>query len=260
MNTKQRMNWWIDLSLFAGFITSFFLDLTGVELHQWLGVASGVLALYHLMIHWDWVVAVSKRFLSSRSGKAWRFYLMDAVLLIGFELVMFTGLVISTWFDLSLGNYSAWLRVHIVASISTLSVLVLKLALHWRWIARMAQKIWSEPNMVSTDTRVRQPVRAGASRLDRREFLQVMSVVGMASAVAFFSASKGLVDIGGTTVGSDLTGTSSSTGSTSASTSSGSTASTGCTVRCRRACSYPGHCRRYVDSNNNQRCDLGECT
>jgi hypothetical protein len=32
-----------------------------------------------------------------------------------------------------------------------------------------------------------------------------------------------------------------------------------CTVRCRKGCSYPGHCHRYVDSNNNNLCDLGEC-
>jgi hypothetical protein len=32
-----------------------------------------------------------------------------------------------------------------------------------------------------------------------------------------------------------------------------------CTKRCPRGCSYPGHCRRYTDSNNNGYCDLGEC-
>jgi hypothetical protein len=257
---KQKTNRWVDLTLFTAFMATYFLDLTGVELHQWLGVASGVLALYHLMIHWDWVVAVSDRFLNRTSSKARLFYMIDAALLIGFELIVFTGLVISTWFNLTLGDYSTWLTVHIAASISTLSVLVVKLALHWRWISRMAQKIWTEPGMVSTGTLVRQPVRAGASRLDRREFLQVMGVVGMASAIAVLSASKGLADVGGTTAASDLTDASSSTSSTSASRSSGSTASSGCTVRCRRACSYPGHCQRYVDSNNNRLCDLGECT
>jgi hypothetical protein len=260
MEMKQETNFWLDLIMFNALIATYFLNLTGVELHQWLGVASGVLALSHLMMHWDWVVAVSNRFLSSRSSKARHFFLIDAALLIGFVLIVATGLVISTWFNLTLGNYSDWLRVHIAVAIGTISVLVVKLALHWRWIARMTQKIWSTPNMVSTGTLVRQPVRASASRLDRREFLQVMSVVGITSAIAFLSASKGLADVGGTAVGSDLTGASSSTDSTSASRSSGSTASNGCTVRCRRACSYPGHCRRYVDSNNNRLCDLGECT
>jgi hypothetical protein len=49
-----------------------------------------------------------------------------------------------------------------------------------------------------------------------------------------------------------------STKQTSANSSSTSSASA-CQVRCNRRCSYPGHCRRYTDSNKNGRCDLGEC-
>jgi hypothetical protein len=256
---KQKANWWIDLMMFTAFIATYFLDLTGIEMHQWLGVFSGVLALYHLLIHWNWVVAVSKRFLSSTSSKARYFFIIDAALLIGFVLMVVSGLVISTWFNLTLGNYSTWLRVHIVVSISTLSLLAVKLGLHWRWIARLAQRIWSEQDTVPQGTLAKQPVRANASRLDRREFLQVMSVVGIASTIAFLSASMSLADVGGTTEVTDLTDASSSIGSASASGSSGSSGSSGCTVRCRRACSYPGHCPRYVDSNNNGICDLGEC-
>jgi hypothetical protein len=256
---KQKTNWWVDLVLFTAFIATYFLDLTGVELHQWLGVFSGVLALYHLMVHWNWVVAVSQRFLTSSSSKARHFFVIDAALLMGFVLIVFSGLVISTWFNLSLGDFGTWLRVHIIVSISTLSLLVVKLGLHWRWIVRLARKIWSEQDIVSQGTLVKQPARASASRMDRRDFLQVMSVVGIASAIAFLSASKSLADVGGTTVVSDLTDASSSGGPTSASRSSASSTNSACTVRCRRACSYPGHCPRYVDSNNNRLCDLGEC-
>jgi hypothetical protein len=32
-----------------------------------------------------------------------------------------------------------------------------------------------------------------------------------------------------------------------------------CVVRCGRRCSYPGHCRRDVDTDGNWRCDPGEC-
>ena len=42
-------------------------------------------------------------------------------------------------------------------------------------------------------------------------------------------------------------------------TSSANASSTACTIRCNKGCSYPGHCRRYVDTNRNNRCDLGEC-
>jgi hypothetical protein len=33
-----------------------------------------------------------------------------------------------------------------------------------------------------------------------------------------------------------------------------------CSVICDKGCSYPGQCRRYVDTNGNGICDLTECT
>ena len=66
MNTqRQKTNWLIDVALFAGFLICFLSDLTGFSVHQWLGVAVGLLAGYHLVLHWAWVKAVSLRFSST---------------------------------------------------------------------------------------------------------------------------------------------------------------------------------------------------
>ncbi len=35
----SKSNWLIDATLLAGFLATFFLDLTGLVVHQWLGVA-----------------------------------------------------------------------------------------------------------------------------------------------------------------------------------------------------------------------------
>jgi hypothetical protein len=32
-----------------------------------------------------------------------------------------------------------------------------------------------------------------------------------------------------------------------------------CVIRCNRGCSAPGRCRRFTDSNGDNRCDLSEC-
>jgi len=45
MKTKQKTYWWIDILLFTGFLLAFFLSFTGIELHQWIGVFGGLLAL-----------------------------------------------------------------------------------------------------------------------------------------------------------------------------------------------------------------------
>jgi len=102
MNTKQKTNWWIDLVLFTGFILTFYLDLTGLELHQWIGVFSAVLAAYHLLTHRDWVEAITRRFFVTANGRSRLYYVMDTGLLIGFALIVATGLVISTWLGLTI--------------------------------------------------------------------------------------------------------------------------------------------------------------
>ena len=81
MHSKHTSHWLIDAVLFAGLIAAFFLDLTGLELHQWIGISGGALALYHLLAHWQWVGAVTERFFGRTSNKARLYYLINAALL-----------------------------------------------------------------------------------------------------------------------------------------------------------------------------------
>ncbi|MBP1693576.1 MAG: conserved rane protein of unknown function [Chloroflexi bacterium] len=257
MNTKQRTNWWIDAVLFAGLIITFFLDLTGVVLHQWIGIFAGVLALYHLLAHWDWVNAVTRRYFGRTSGRARLYWLIDAAMLVGFVVIILTGLGISTWMGSTIANYATWRVVHISASIFTLLVTMLKLGLHWRWILSTARNTFSRP-AVAPNRPAPAPVTASPRRMTRREFLQVMGTVSVASGVALVSATKSLQTIDG--VETTTSGQSSTNNSTTSSSSSAiSTGSSSCTVRCNRGCSFPGQCHRYVDSNANNLCDNGEC-
>ena len=74
---KQMWNWITDAILMVGFLVAFFLDLTGLALHQWLGAALGLLAGYHFLSHWDWVKSVAGRFLGQTSRQARRYFLLD---------------------------------------------------------------------------------------------------------------------------------------------------------------------------------------
>lgn len=260
---KQKSNWIIDAALFGGFLGSLWLDLTGVAMHQWLGLGVGVLAVYHLIKHWSWVKAVTARLISGGSGhtssQSRTFYAVDAVLAAGLATIAGTGLVISTWLDLSLASYTAWYAVHVTASIATLGLLVAKIGLHWRWIISVARRsIFPAPAPVGV-TGVVQPV-AAVSQVNRRDFVRLMAGV---SAVALLAGVRAGAKVGAKTGAMALGETAvASTSASAASTqgaSSSTTTSSSCTVHCNRRCSYPGHCRKYTDSNNNGRCDLGEC-
>jgi hypothetical protein len=266
MKTKQKTSWWIDIVLFVGFLVAFFLSLTGVELHEWVGIFGGLLAGYHLLAHWNWVDTVSRKIFRNSSGIVRLKFWVDGLMFAGFVLIIGTGLVISSWMNLALSNYSAWLSIHILASITTLLILVLKLAMHWRWIFKTGKDAFEKPAFSLEPQAKLQSVPVERGSIERRDFLKVMGVVAGGSLIALMSATNSLASLQG---GETSTASQSETidpgqwsfnqlgepRSSKLNTWDNGT----CTVQCGRRCSYPGQCRRYTDSNNNNRCDYGEC-
>jgi ABC-type Fe3+ transport system permease subunit len=51
MQSTQKSRWLVNAALFAGFILAFLLNLTGLAVHQWLGLAVFAAAIYHLFDH-----------------------------------------------------------------------------------------------------------------------------------------------------------------------------------------------------------------
>jgi hypothetical protein len=274
---KNKKNWWIDAAFLFLFWIAFFPELTGLAFHEWLGVAAVGLALIHLILHWSWVETVTLRFFSSASSRPRIYYLLDLGVLLGFVMILLTGLLISTWLDLPLYDLAAWTRVHLLTSVFTLLTVALKLVIHWRWIASCARRY------------VFDPVRAGfassapprrPSPLGRRDFLKVTGILGAATALTVhglfdspveaqaqsISAEPAVPDPPPSSANADSPSASSPPDADpAAETPDGASDPTptpspdACTVLCPNGCAYPGRCRRYVDRNGNNWCDNGEC-
>jgi hypothetical protein len=254
---KQKRNWLIDAGLFIGYLLTFFLDLTGLWWHQWLGVGVGALALYHLWVHWDWTVNVTKRFFGKTSNQCRLFYVIDWLLVLSYAVILVSGLVISTWFNLELSDYLLWLDYHVYSSIAALAITMVKIGTHWRWIVKTASKyfgLWRQP----APTLAAQPVlnNPHTSTLNRREFLQLMGVVSLTSLIS----AANLLEFREEEFSSLITNQTASTDLGSAENLAASNQiNSDCTVICDQGCTYPGECRRYIDQNNNGICDLTEC-
>ncbi len=248
---KGKRNWLVDAVLFIGFLLTFFLDLTGLAGHQWLGVGIGIFTLYHLLVHWKWVITVTKRIFGQTSAQSRLYYLVDwSILLIGMAIGI-SGLVISTWFNINLANYLFWKDLHLYSSIAGLAIILIKIATHWRWIVKTASKyfgLWRQPARAQAAV----PLHSNSTRgtLNRREFLQLMGVASLASLI---SASN-LLEFGQQTNQEIIKKQTSSINVPDTAPLSSS-----CTVICERGCSFPGECRRYIDQNGNGICDLTEC-
>jgi hypothetical protein len=249
---SQKTNLWLDTGLFTGFLLAFWLDMTGLSLHQWLGVALAALALYHLLLHQKWVAAVSERFFGRTSSQARRYYLLDALLMAGFTLISLSGLLISSWLGLPLNDFDILREIHVWSSILTAALVLMKIALHSGWITQALQRSFAPLRADASSAMRKQPASS-----DRRAFLKLVGVAGAATLIAVSQALPGEVQaLAGDSVqpGSDSAAQSSPQDTTTSSTLSGA-----CTLRCDKRCVYPGNCRRYTDSNQNGRCDLGEC-
>jgi hypothetical protein len=185
--TKQIKNWWIDALMMVAYLFCFYLEFTGVVGHQWLGVGIGVLVVIHTLLHWDWVVLVTKRFFTNVGAKSRWYYMVDVLILMGLVVILETGLVISTWVNFDLPNYIAWLDIHTYASYITLALLVFKIGIHWRWVVNTTGRIFgTQKKQVSVGrlAPVPVPVKINREAIDRRRFLGLMGVVGLGSTLA----------------------------------------------------------------------------
>lgn len=179
----NKANWWIDAILFIGFILAFMLEITGLSLHQWGGLIICILAVYHLLRHWKWVVNILKRFHLQNAGSQRIRFLIDLLLLFGFEIIFLTGLLISSWFDLPVNNYLLLRNIHVITSIVSLVLLLGKIALHIQWINSTTQKIFRPSSNYPFAQKTGDIVLPSYSR-ERREALRLMGTVGIASFAA----------------------------------------------------------------------------
>jgi hypothetical protein len=251
---KQKRNWLVDAILFLGFLGTFFLDQTGVSWHQWLGIGIGALVVYHLIVHWSWVKTLTSRLFSLKSGQPRLYYLIDWVLFLDFAAIGLSGLLISTWFNLSLDNYLVWKNLHVYGSIAALAVILLKIGFHWRWIVKTAGDyfgIWKR--IAPTPALVPATSSSSGAGMDRRDFLQLMGVAGIASLIS----AANLLELGQDT--SQAIIKSRSYGSETAGDALSDPAALDCQPICDQGCVFPGKCRRYTDQNQNGICDLSEC-
>ena len=192
----------INLLLFSAFLLTYFLDLTGLDWHQYLGVAAGVFLMIHFMGHLDWISQVSARFLRNLAVKVRIYYLLDITLLVAILIITVSGIAISTWLEIGYGLYPVLRDLHIISSIAGMTLLLTKLVLHWKVIAHVVKSVRRtglEKQNVPTNTVAAKPVQS-LSRRDALKTIGTISVLGIfglykaASAMALPAAGNTLSD------------------------------------------------------------------
>ncbi len=137
-------NYWLDVFLFFAFIIDMNTRFTGIPVHEWLGVGIGIALIYHMMLHWSWIVAVTKKLFSKISFIQRLRYIVDLALFITMVIVIVTGLWISHSFMQTLGLPTSdnhfFDELHHSSAEFVVLLVALHLALDWKWITTNTKK------------------------------------------------------------------------------------------------------------------------
>ena len=145
--TKAKL--WVDLLIFVVFLIAMDPFSTGIAVHEWLTIASMAAIVTHLLLNWQWLAVVTRRFFSKLALRARLNYILNLFLFIDGVLIMLTGIMISEAAMPALGirlpEGFAYRSLH--DTVANLFVLLLGLhtALHWDWIVRTLKRYFVQP-------------------------------------------------------------------------------------------------------------------
>jgi hypothetical protein len=136
MSTKTNLV--LDITIFTAFLVANNPALTGGTIHEWFSLAFAAVIIIHLLFHWDWIVAVTKKFIHNLFHASRLNYVVDALFFAAMTATMLSGLLISKSVMQTLGiqldGRWAWRTIHNLASDASLALLGIHFALHWKWI------------------------------------------------------------------------------------------------------------------------------
>ena len=127
----------LDAILFALAVLVWSIRLTGLNVHEWLGLSFSVLLIVHIVWHWNWLTFTVQRL---RMQGAWRArinFLLNFALFAVTTLTIYSGVVIFVAPKIGGNTGHTWDRVHSASQNLMMLVLGLHLALNWRWIMKL---------------------------------------------------------------------------------------------------------------------------
>jgi len=138
-----------DLAIFATFVLVMDVPLTGLAVHEWLGIAIAIGLVIHLVQHTNWIVTTTRRIFSATSWRNRLNYLMMGALFLAFVAVIASGLIISEValprIGITTNPASFWVWLHLASVSAVLWLTALHVALNWKWIATTARRYVVKP-------------------------------------------------------------------------------------------------------------------
>ena len=137
---RTKWNLILDIALAAVFMVEMEEHFTGLPMHEVLGLIFGVALVLHIILHWNWIVSLTRTFGRKVLHESRLNYVLNAALFVDLLVVTVTGVVISRTLGFHLEVPRSWQTIHIVASELSLVLIALHVAMHWKWILTNVRK------------------------------------------------------------------------------------------------------------------------
>jgi cytochrome b561 len=143
----------VDVVLLLAFTIDSATSLTGIPIHEWLGVAFGIAFVFHLALHWDWTLKTARKLFGSYPNRDRLKWCVDLAL-----YVFMGGAVISGWyisrhaapaFGIKPIHENFFRDLH--GTLANISVVLvgIHLGLNWRWMRSTWVRITRKPSRVT---------------------------------------------------------------------------------------------------------------
>lgn len=166
--SRTTINYLVDITIFLAFLIAMNPHATGMSVHEWLGIAFGGAIVAHLLLHWQWIVGITRRFFGEVSKGARLNYVVNLLFFIDMVIIIFTGIMISEsalpTLGVTLANNFALHGLHTTAANLALPILGLHVALHWRWLVNTTKSYFRKGQFAQPVAALpEQAIQTGAS-------------------------------------------------------------------------------------------------
>jgi len=135
---RRGFEFYLDALLLLVFLVLLSPRMTGLPVHEWLGIAFTVPLLVHLLLSWSWIAAATRRVFAPRRRRDTVNAVLNALLFITVTVVVVSGLVISQvslpWLGVHTINDRAWRATHNQWTTWMWLTVSAHIAMNWRWI------------------------------------------------------------------------------------------------------------------------------
>ena len=129
--------------------------LTGIGLHEWIGLGVFVAFAAHAAQHAGWVADTVRGALRFPAPARVANLVLDALILVAFMTVTVSGVLVSgavlPAFGLYADGYYFWDPLHAIAAKALLALLLVHVVVHWKWIYSFFKKRGSDARASRAD-------------------------------------------------------------------------------------------------------------